>query len=389
VEGNTIAGGLVLRILLAIKQDTHWPFEVCASGETPDEIISFLRYYAANSFESLYLLIFPGTMERVLDHLHDQRAQGATAGVDWQRFRHKLIHLGGQILSRDLRERIRRELSIAESDLGAIESVLASSDTGQIIARSSPFTLWLERYMEQHPEIAERLGIPVEHRTKSLMEFVPPVAIFVENDADAGLLLTTWKHRPLIRFRSNDLAWLQSSREVVQMLNRASKGWRKDFASYGYKPWDIPRAATLGVILGRVDDVCIVNGANVSPDILLEALEAADILPHIRHFKHGTGTNTNEYDVYLELPDQRDVAARDLLAKDWTPGLLQALVTHPAAVDLQAAHRGTPIDLQLFVRSRGEEEFTGDDQRAKKRFTVGGAPSQQVVESATAADLPG
>jgi hypothetical protein len=389
VEGNPIAGGLVLRALLAIKQDTHWPIEVCATGETPDDIISFLRYYADNAFESLYLLIFPGTMERVLDRLQHQRSQDPTAGVDWQRFHRKRINLGGQILSRDLRDRIRRELAIEEGDLRAVESVLASSDTGQVIARSSPFTLWLERYMEQRPEIAELLGIPVEHRTNSLMEFVPPVAIYVENDPDVGLLLTTWKHRPLIRFRSNDLAWLQSSREVVNTLNRAARGWRKDFARYGYTRADIPRAVTLGVIYGRVDDICIVNGANISPDVLRDALAIADILPCIHHFKHGVGMSANEYDVYLELPDQRDTEARDLLAAEWMPGLLQALVTHPAATDLRVAHRGTPIDLQLFVRSRGEEEFVGDDQRAKKRFTVGGAPSRRVVESASAADLPG
>jgi phenylacetate-coenzyme A ligase PaaK-like adenylate-forming protein len=374
VDGSPGAGSVTLRCYFTLKQETHWPFEICAAGETPDTIISFLRYYTENRFETLYLLAFPGTMERVLDRLQDLTAQDRNAGVDWQQFRRKRIQLSGQVVSRDLRARIRSELAIAEDDLNAIEILMASTDSGLIFASSTPFTLWLERYMEQRPEIAELLGIPAAHWTKPLMEFVPSLSILLENDPDAGLLLTTWKHRPIIRFRSNDLAWLQSSRAVVKILNRNAKGWRKDFARYGYKRADIPQAATLGMILGRADDVCIVNGANITPDVLRNALQAAGILPHIHHFKHGIGAGSNEYDVYLELPDQSDAQSRDRLATEWTPGLLEALVTHPAAIELQAAHRGTPIDLQVFVRSRGEGEFAGDDQAAKKRFTVEARP---------------
>jgi phenylacetate-coenzyme A ligase PaaK-like adenylate-forming protein len=370
VDGNPTAGGISLRCFFAIKQDTHWPFEICAAGETSDSIISFLRFYAENQFENLYIMAFPGTMERVLDVLQQLTAQDPNAGVDWKRFRRKHIQLTGQVVSRELQERIRRELEIPEEDLAAIEVLLGSSDSGQVVSRSSPFTCWLERYMEHHPDIAEELGIPEEHRTKSLMEFVPPAAIYLENDADAGLLLTTWKHRPLIRFRSNDLAWVKPSREVVQTLNRSAKGWRKDFSSYGLRKSDIPRAVALGMILGRADDVCIVNGANVTPDVLRDALAQAGILPQIYHFKHRNGQSPNEYDVFLELPDQREPIARDLLAAQWLPGLLEALVTHPSAIELQAAHRGSPIDLQLVVRSRGEAEFAGDDQRVKKRYTA-------------------
>lgn len=374
VEGAPAAGSLVLRSYFSLKHETRWPFEVCAAGETPDTIISFLRYYAANGFETLYLLAFPGTMERVLDRLHELTAEDPDAGVDWHKFQCKRIQLSGQVVSRELRERIYREMDIAPNNLEAIEILLGSSDTGQVLAGTSPFTLWLERYMDQHPEIAERLGIPVEHRAKPLMEFVPSLSVYMENDPGAGLLLTTWKHWPLIRYRSNDLAWRRSSKEVVRTLNRVAKGWRKDFKRYGYRRRNVPRAAMLGMILGRVDDACIVNGANISPDILRDALATTGILPNIHHFKHGTGASPNEYDVYLELPDQHPVNARDLLAAQWQPGLLEALLTHPAATDLQTAHRGTPIDLKLFVRSRGEDEFEGDDQRAKQRFTLTHGP---------------
>jgi hypothetical protein len=373
VDGNPAAGGIMVRVLFDIKQETRWPFEVCAAGEMPDTIISFLRYYAENHFESLYLIAFPGTMERLLDRLDELEAIEPGAGVDWQQFRNKRVQLSGQVVSRELRDRITRRLDLGERNLSAIDILLGSSDAGQVIARSTPFARWLELYMDQHPRLADDLGVPEEHRTKPMMEFVPALSIYLENDAETGLLLTNWKHWPLIRYRSNDLAWLCPSRDVIRLLNRTAKGWRKDFASYGYGRRHVPRSPTFGMILGRVDDSCIINGANVSPDILREALAAAGILQQIHHFKHRADPQSaNIYRVYLELPDEQDVMTRELLAAQWQPGLFEALIAQPAATDLQNAHHGTPIELQLFVRSLGEDEFVGDATRNKKRYMAPG-----------------
>lgn len=371
VDGNPAAGGIMVRLLFFLKEETHWPFEICASGEAPDAIISFLRYYAENEFETLYLMVFPGTLERVLDRIDVLTEQDPEAGVNWGQFRRKRVQLSGQVVSRELQGRISRALGIADDDLTSLEIMLGSSDTGQIVARSTPFTRWLERFIDQHPELADQLGIPVEHRTKSLMEFVPAISVLVENDPEAGLLLTTWKHWPLVRYRSNDLGWLCASHEVIKALDGASRTWRKDFARYGFRRRDVPRTSSLGMILGRIDDTVIVNGANVSPDVLRHALAMAGILPQIHHFKHSADTaSANNYNVYLELPDARDTMARELLAAQWHPGLLEALMEHPAATDLQAAHRGTPITLRIFVRSRGADEFVGDDDRTKVRYTL-------------------
>lgn len=389
VDGGPVSGNMLLRATFAIKDQTRWPFEVVAAGELADPIIWFLRWFAKRDFNALYLVTFPGTMERLLDRIHELEAEDPDAGVDWSRYAHKKILLSGQVISRELRDRVCQQMGIDPRSLESMEVALASSDAGQIFARSSPFTLWLERYCAEHPGLAVRLGIPEEHQTKPLMEFLPPLGLYIEQDPEAGLLLTAWKHRPLIRYRSNDLAWVKSAREVVRTLNKEAKGWRRDFASYGYRRRDIPRVATLGMILGRADDIRFVNGAGVTPDILREALEVADILPQIHHFKHDSDdAHPNEYHVYLELPDQRDAMAREMLAAQWRTSLLEALISRPAAADLQAAHRGTPIDLRLFVRSRGEAEFAGDDQRGKKRFTLTRASSDEATPEAVAVGAP-
>src|SRR5262249_52872451 len=78
----------------------------------------------------------------------------------------------------------------------------------------------------------------------------------------------------------------------------------------------------------------------------------------------------NEYYVYLELPDQQGASRRLALADEWTPRLLEQLIAQPSAGDLATTHQANPIALKVFVRSRGEDEFAGDDQRGKKSYVV-------------------
>src|SRR5262249_2973067 len=148
-------------------------------------------------------------------------------------FQHKCIMLTGQIIHSHLRERVRREVGLDPNILTSEEIILGSADTGQIYARTTPFTLWLERYLQHHPDLYAKLGWAEEHRTKALLEFVPPNNVFLEQDEEEGLVLTMWKHRPLIRYRSYDLAWMVPARDLVRSLNRHAKGWRRDFKRYG------------------------------------------------------------------------------------------------------------------------------------------------------------
>jgi phenylacetate-coenzyme A ligase PaaK-like adenylate-forming protein len=369
VDGGDLAGNLPFRSAFSLKETTRWPFEVIPAGEEPNTVIPILRWLVEQDIETLFLNSFPGTVERLLDRDDELKREDPAAGVDWSRFKRIRVGMGGQTVSLELRQRLRRQMGLAPKNLLSEFIVYASSDAGQLIAQSSPFSLWLERYLETRPELAATLGIPEEHRGKPIMECISSMAVYMELDEDGLLLLTTWKHRPLIRYRTNDLAWLRPTREIVRTLNREARGWRRDFRGYGFGRRHVPTAATMGMVLGRADDVRIVNGANVSPEMLRQALEVAGILPQIHHFKHNTDdVHPNEYTVYLEMPDALDELACVALAEQWRGPLLEALVHLPVATDLYAAHRSNPITLRLFVRPRGAEEFAGDDQHAKLTY---------------------
>jgi phenylacetate-coenzyme A ligase PaaK-like adenylate-forming protein len=385
VDGADLAGQMPLFSLFSAKETTHWPFQTFPGGENPTDLVVLMRWLIQQHYEVLVFAGFPGSIERLLDRVAELRATDPESSVDWSAFQRIRLNLGGQLVAASLRRRIEQEMTVNPFDL---IPVYASSDTGQFMFQSTPFTIWLERYLAIHPDLYAALGIGAEHQSKPLMECITPLAAYSEQDEENVLLLTVWKHRPLIRYDTHDLVWLRPAYAIIGILDREAHGWRRDFKAEGYGGGFIPRVTALGIILGRADDVCIVNAANIAPEILQAALEASGVLKEIHHFKHyNDESRPNVYEVYLELNDTVSEMERTLLAATWKPQLLAALLTQPASTDLAAAHRANPIELQLFVRSRGQAEFDGDDQSTKKRYVPRPQRRIPAVEVSTDSDL--
>ena len=365
VEGGDQSGNMPYRGFFSLKEHYGWDMEVVATGEQKEIVHNWLVWFAQQGFTALFLISFPGTLERFLDY---EQSLPAEERVPWSAFARKHILLGGQLVARTMRDRLRRETHLDPAALHSEGIIYVSSDTGQLMARATPFTIWLERYLDEHPEIAGQINLPLDLRDKPMLEFLPPMSILFEFDQPDGLTVTLWKHRPLIRYTVGDLVWAPKE-PMTRLLDRAAPRWRQAFFQAGGTAAEIPRT-TVGVVIGRADDICIVNGANVSPSIVRSALEAAGIASTIHHFKHGNNpADPNRYVLALELEDEQDDAARHLLATQWHDPLLEALLQVPAASDLAAAHRTTPITFELRVRSRGTEEFQAT-RRGKVTFTL-------------------
>ncbi len=377
VDGGDQSGNMPYRGFFSLKEQKGWNMEMVATGEDSATVHTWLRWFAQRGYTSLLLFAFPGTIERLFDYIASLPEEER---VNWDAFRRKHFMTGGQLAVRSLRERIRQVMRLDPASLTSETILYISSDTGQLMARSTPFTLWLERYLEQHPDLYSALGLAEEHRVKPLLEFLPPFSIQFEFDRPEGLTLTFWKHRPLIRYKIGDLVWARRMGALVEVLNKVTPTWRQDFLQAGGHPLDIPSVAVLGVVLGRADDICIVNSANVSPAMVQQALEAAGIASLIHHFKHAADpAHPNEYRLYLELHEVQDEQRRLALADQWREQVLSALLQVPSATDLVAAHRANPITFQLYVRSRGEDEFLGDRERKKKTYALRAVPSRQTA----------
>jgi phenylacetate-coenzyme A ligase PaaK-like adenylate-forming protein len=369
-DGMDLAANITYRAFYSLKEELHWPFEVFVMGESPADVARLLKWLEKRTVDSLLMCAFPGMFERTLDEL------GAAPETHdlWSRFRRKKIFLGGHQVTTHLQERIRSALALEHAPVDSLEILYIASETGQAIAHSTPFAAWLQRYLAEHPDLYDAIGLDPAHRSKAILEFVPSLSMYVEPHSDGadGALLTTWKHRPLVRYASHDLIWARSARDVTRLLNKHAKRWRRDFRRHGYGRRYVPSGTQIGVVLGRADDVRIVNGANISPGILEHALELTGIRPHIHHFKHDTRDDAPlTYYVYLELPDTADQERIHTLEEEWRPRLREALITMPEVGPVLVAPFQKAFDLQLVVRPRGADEFAGDDLLTKRPYVPG------------------
>jgi hypothetical protein len=368
VEGGDQSGNMPYRAFFSLKEEHGWNMELVATGEDSATTHAWLRWCATHGYTSLLLIIFPGTMERLLNYI---ASLPEAERVNWNAFQRKHVLLAGQLVVRQVRERVRQEMRLDPQSLNSETVLYVSSDTGQLMARTTPFTIWLERHLDQHPQLYAAFGLSEEHRNKPILEFIPPPSIQFEFDRPEGLTVTLWKHRPLIRYKIGDLVWARQATALVEALNQTTPTWLRDFQQAGGHEHDVSSVAKVGVVLGRADEICIVNGANISPAIVQQALERAGLAAQVHHFKHAADpARPNEYRLYLELRESQDEHARLALARQWHEPLLNALLEVPAASDLAAAHRANPIAFSLAVRSRDEEEFFGDKDRAKKTYAV-------------------
>ncbi len=377
VEGGDQSGNMPYRAFFSLKEQHGWNMEMVATGESAAVTHTWLRWFASRGYTSLLLIIFPGTMERLLNYIASLPEEDR---VNWDAFRHKHVLLGGQLVVRPVRERVRQAVHLPPGSLTSETVLYISSDTGQLMARTTPFTLWLEQHLDQHPDLYAALGLSEEHRDKPILEFIPPPSIQFEFDRPEGLTVTMWKHRPLIRYKIGDLVWARRANALVEMLNRATPGWKQALQQAGGTWQDVPRTAMIGVVLGRADEICIVNGANISPTMVQQALERAGLAAQVHHFKHAADpAHPNEYRLYLELMDVQNEQARLALAEQWRDVVLNAMLEVPAASDLVAAHRANPISFFLLVRSREEDEFLGDKERPKKTYAIRAEMARQKV----------
>lgn len=359
--------------------------EVTATGEDAEKAHQWLCQFAQEGFTSLCIVSFPGTMERLLNY---EQALPEAERVPWSVFKRKHILMGGMTAGLSLRKRVRAEMGLDPTSLSSESILYISSDTVVKMAQTSPFTLFLERHLDTHPELYSHLDLAEEYRDRPLLQFVPPFSMFLEYDHPEGLLVTQWKHQPLIRYRIGDLVWTVTVASLLPILDRVTPLWREDFRRAGGSKADMPTAATVGVVLGRADEVVIVNAANVSTAMVDLALEHAGLKEQIKHWKHRTDHNDpNAYYLYLELhrtPGEEQLLA---LAQGWQGRILDALLKVPAASDLAAAHRTNAIDFHLLVRGEGSAEFAGDSRMRKRTHAVPRQAVPQVVEPQRASQV--
>jgi phenylacetate-CoA ligase len=236
-----------------------YPVTVVTPGNNAAEILRVVQRLGAD-FDQIVLLGYPPFLKDVVD-------TGLANGVDWARYRPKLV-MAGEVFSEEWRTLVGQRLGSTEPCFDSA-SLYGTADAG-VLGNETPLSVSIRRYLAEHPDAARELF--GESRLPTLVQYDPRTRFF---EVRAGTLLFSGDNGvPLVRYHIADSGGLIGYPEMLAFLER-----------HDFDPLpELRRASDRGVrplpfayVLGRADFTISYFGANVYPENVTVGLEQAPI----------------------------------------------------------------------------------------------------------------
>jgi phenylacetate-CoA ligase len=215
----------------------------------------------APAFEQTVLLGYPPFLKDVID-------TGLAKGVDWPRYKPKLV-MAGEVFSEEWRTLVGQRLGSTQPCFDSA-SLYGTADAG-VLGNETPLSVSIRRYLAQQPEVARALFD--ESRLPTLVQYDPRVRFF-EALEDHTLVFSGDNGAPLIRYHIADSGGLIAYADMLDVLGR-----------HGFDPLRELRASSdRGIrplpfvyVFGRADFTISYFGANVFPENVTVGLEQPPI----------------------------------------------------------------------------------------------------------------
>jgi phenylacetate-CoA ligase len=223
---------------------------VVTPGNNRDEILRVVRALGSD-FEQVVLLGYPPFVKDVVD-------TGRARGLDWQRYRIKLV-LAGEVFSEEWRTLVG-ERTGARRPCHDSASLYGTADAG-VLGVETPLSVCIRRYLAAEPEAAGALFGDV--RLPTLVQYDPASRFF---EVDNGTLLFSGDNGvPLVRYHIADEGGLVPYEPMLAFVRER-----------GFDP-PAGRPLPFVYVFGRSHFTVSYYGANVYPENVTVALEQAPI----------------------------------------------------------------------------------------------------------------
>lgn len=258
---GTWVGGMYTAACCRHVAARGYPITVVTPGNNPAEILRVVQRLAPD-FEQIVLLGYPPFLKDVLD-------AGIAAGVDWARFKSKLV-MAGEVFSEEWRSLVGQRMGSSEPFFDSV-SLYGTADAG-VLGNETPLSVCIRRYLADHPDAARALF--GESRLPTLVQYDPRSRFFEVMDDGGTLLFSGDNGAPLVRYHIADSGGLVPYQAMLDFL-----------AQRGFDPVAEVRARSeRGVrplpfvfVFGRADFTISYFGANVYPENVTVGLEQAPI----------------------------------------------------------------------------------------------------------------
>jgi phenylacetate-CoA ligase len=237
-----------------------YPLMVATPGNKKEEIFRVVQELSP-SFEQTVLLGYPPFVKDVVD-------AGLAAGIEWPRYRVKMV-FAGEVFSEEWRsllgERVGSKAPCYDS-----ASLYGTADAG-VLGNETPLSIAIRRFLANHPKAARELF--GESRLPTLVQY-DPISRFFEVHEET-LVVSGDNGVPLVRYHIADKGGVVAYREMRDFLRDWGANMLADYGLDENLPY---RPLPFVYVFGRADFTVSFYGANIYPENVAVGLEQPEIM---------------------------------------------------------------------------------------------------------------
>jgi phenylacetate-CoA ligase len=250
---GTWVGGMFTASCCRHLSAKGYPITVITPGNNKTEILRVVTELGTD-FEQVVLLGYPPFLKEAID-------TGINQGLDWSRYRVKLV-MAGEVFSEEWRNLVAARVG-CEDPRYDTASLYGTADAG-VLGNETPLSINIRRFLAANPEISRNLF--GESRLPTLVQYDPNSRFF--ETWEGTLLFSGDNGVPLLRYHIADNGGIITYEEMLQFLQ-----------SHGFDPLKSLKAATkirqlpFVYVFGRSRFVVSYFGANIYPENVALGLE--------------------------------------------------------------------------------------------------------------------
>jgi phenylacetate-CoA ligase len=232
-----------------------YPITVVAPGNNKAEILRVIPELAAHCDQTV-LLGYPPFVKDVID-------TGTVAGLDWARYRVRLV-LAGEVFSEEWRDLVGQRAGM-KSPCYDSASLYGTADAG-VLGTETPLSVCIRRFLAARPKAAAELF--GEARLPTLVQY-DPGSRFLET-CDGTLLFSADNGVPLVRYHIADEGGLIGYEDILAFCGRHGFDPVAELGGPGARG---TRPLPFAYVFGRSYFTVSYFGANIYPENVTVGLE--------------------------------------------------------------------------------------------------------------------
>jgi phenylacetate-CoA ligase len=248
---GTWVGGIYTAACCRSLAQKGYPITLVTPGNNKSEIFRVIEALGAH-FEQVVLAGYPPFIKEVID-------QGRAQGIDWKRYRIKLI-LAGEVFSEAWRTLVCERVG-SNDPVHDTASLYGTADAG-VLGNETPISIAIRRFFAEHPDAARALF--GESRLPTLVQY-DPLSRFFEVTPEGTLVVTGDNGVPLIRYHIADKGGVIPYERMFRLVKENSG----DSLTHLRGVYPLPFV----YLFGRADFTVSYYGANIYPENVTVGLE--------------------------------------------------------------------------------------------------------------------